>query len=162
MTAEEYKEWADDPRVGKCPYCESPGWIIGDDAWCVHYLGSKDDLEPGIPESGALDEVQQLNNLVEIAEAIFNELTTEDIQGLSELTDVARDTLRILEEDGNVFWCRLIPVEKLYTDVSSSLYDTSYTSYFTADTAEAISTIRKAVSDTLSQIAAHPELAKFV
>ncbi len=44
MTEREYEDWRaeGDQRVGRCPFCERPGWIVGDTEWCEHYAATYD------------------------------------------------------------------------------------------------------------------------
>lgn len=162
MTQTEYQEWKDDPRVGKCPFCEAPGWIVGDREWCTHYLGSKDDLGPGVPESGALESIPLLDKVLEFSYSLFDELTTEQIHGLTDLKPEDREILQVCFDFGPTFWHHLIPVETLYAEVSSSLYDTSYTSYFTPDPDSSIPKLEAKVSRAMNSFSKHPVIGKLI
>jgi hypothetical protein len=132
MTEDEYQHWkADgDNRVGRCPYCGKPGWIVGDLEWCEHVAGTYDyfgNSEPICPivEGEEFDELRTiLKFLAERSEEDANTI-------LARLSGPRRAFLRkARNRDPALFWVILVRGRRLTADVDESLSSTTYETIF--------------------------------
>jgi hypothetical protein len=162
MKPDEYDEWKGDERVGECPFCGAPGWITGDDEWCAHYMGSVDDLDSKRSACDPLEGCEALLRFSGVVNRLSHELTKDEISGFAKLSPASRELLAIAKNYASHFWERLIPVKTLHADVSSTLYDTSYTSYFTADRQHALSHAEAMVERAWTEFQSEPRLLELI
>jgi len=135
MTEEEFESWRaeGDERCGRCPFCNAPGWIVGDTDWCPHYVGSDDLCGSAGPQFDFLDE-DPFFGFLEVA-GWLQSLGQEEVAALADrLTPQAQRVVEAVVNHGiEGFWLGLVPAEVLSVDVSESLMDTTYFSYFVQD-----------------------------
>lgn len=154
MTEEEYKEWKSegDKRPGRCPFCNKPGWIVGDLEWCEHYVGTYDHCGSSGPinllaDDGAFEEFEgllnQLRNLKpKRYKAILGALPVD----LANFIDTATDAT------GRLFWLELVPAKSLEVDVNECSSETTYVSLFIEDPAKTREWIKTQVQECISAI----------
>jgi len=120
MTEEEFESWRaeGDERCGRCPFCNAPGWIVGDTDWCPHYVGSDDLCGSAGPQFDFLDE-DPFFGFLEVA-GWLQSLGQEEVAALADrLTPQAQRVVEAVVNHGiEGFWLGLVPAEVLSVDVS--------------------------------------------
>lgn len=136
MKLDEYQQWKDDKRVGKCPFCGMPGWIVGDEEWCEHYIGS-DDLFNGTDPYFPIIAGEPFETLIGLVKNLEEKDKTFIQNVLDHLSNNDRELVQAAMDLSDSFWKQFLVYEVLEAELSETLFDTVYYAYFVSSYSEA-------------------------
>ena len=151
MTEDEYQHWkADgDNRVGRCPYCGKPGWIVGDLEWCEHVAGTYDHSRGSEPICTIVDGVE-FDDLRTILRFLAARAEKDVNAILARLSARHRAFLRkALQRDPELFWVILVQGRRLTADVDESLFSTTYETVFVKNPTRTRHRLRTRAADVI-------------
>ena len=135
MTEKEYEDWRaeGDQRVGRCPICDRPGWIVGDTEWCEHYAATYDTFAGSAPIS-PLTEGEPFLTYERFLVALREQGEKEVQRLLASLPPREWDFVkRSLDHWPEVFWLAFTATKRLSADLVECLFETTYVSVFVED-----------------------------
>jgi hypothetical protein len=155
MNQAEYEEWKEDLRVGLCPFCSAPGWVMGETDWCEHYIGCTNLWGPvlfpcfeDLPFADIQMVTEALSNLdADQRSFILSSLDVEAASYLNQLLEYRHCAYA---------WIRPWPTETLRVEISEYLFDDIYYSYFVLDLQARLAELRPWLQAILEILLANP------